>query len=158
MSLLWLMPTVTFRFHSATCYIRKNIRSIIIVCSLIQNEWVVCNGGEKAAYTNLPAGDYVFEVKSVYPDGTDSVVNTLAIRILPHWSQTIWFRLCVLLVILLITGYAVHRVRREQRRAKRELLLKHELHISNMEREQEKQIREEREASLPVWLMSCGLR
>ena len=110
-----------------------------------QNEWVVCNGGEKAAYTNLPAGDYVFEVKSVYPDGTDSVVNTLAIRILPHWSQTIWFRLCVLLVILLITGYAVHRVRREQRRAKRELLLKHELHISNMEREQEKQIREERE-------------
>ena len=96
-----------------------------------QNEWVVCNGGEKAAYTNLPAGDYVFEVKSVYPDGTDSVVNTLAIRILPHWSQTIWFRLCVLLVILLITGYAVHRVRREQRRAKRELLLKHELHISN---------------------------
>ena len=51
---------------------------------------------KKAAYTNLPAGDYVFEVKSVYPDGTDSVVNTLAIRILPHWSQTIWFRLCVL--------------------------------------------------------------
>lgn len=45
----------------------------------------------------------------------------------------------------MITGYAVHRVRREQRRAKRELLLKHELHISNMEREQEKQIREERE-------------
>lgn len=64
---------------------------------------------KKLLNTNLPAGDYVFEVKSVYPDGTDSVVNTLAIRILPHWSQTIWFRLCVLLVILLITGYAVHR-------------------------------------------------
>ncbi len=157
MSLLWLMPTVTFRFHSATCYIRKNIKYNYRLLPY-QNEWVVCNGGEKAAYTNLPAGDYVFEVKSVYPDGTDSVVNTLAIRILPHWSQTIWFRLCVLLVILLITGYAVHRVRREQRRAKRELLLKHELHISNMEREQEKQIREERRTSLPVWLMSCGLR
>lgn len=110
-----------------------------------QNEWVVCDGGEKAAYTNLPAGNYVFEVKSVYPDGTDSVVNRLAIRILPHWSQTIWFRLCMLLIICLIIGYAVHRVRREQQRAKRELLLKHELYISNMEREQEKLIREERE-------------
>ena len=110
-----------------------------------QNEWVICNGGEKASYTNLPAGDYVFEVRSIYPDGTDSVVNTLAIRILPHWSQTVWFRLCVFLIMILIVGYATHRIRREQRRAKRELLLKHELHIANMEREQEKQIREERE-------------
>lgn len=110
-----------------------------------QNKWVICNGGEKAAYTNLPAGDYIFEVKSVYPDGSNSAVNTLTIRILPHWSQTIWFRLCVLFVILLMTGYAVYRVRLEQRRVKRELLLKHELHISNIEREKEKQIREERE-------------
>lgn len=110
-----------------------------------QNDWVVCDGGEKASYTNLSAGEYVFEVKSIYPDGTDSVVNALNIRILPHWSQTVWFRLCILVIILMIIGYAIHRVRREQRRAKRELLLKHELLLANMEREKEKQIREERE-------------
>jgi len=110
-----------------------------------QNEWVVCNGGEKASYTNLPAGDYVFEVKSVYADSSNNIVNMLAISIQPHWSQTIWFRLGVCMVLILITGYGIYRVRQEQRRAKRELLLKHELHISHIECEKEKQIREERE-------------
>lgn len=110
-----------------------------------QDEWVVSDEVDKASYTNLPAGDYVFEVKSIYPDNTDSIVNTLSIRILPHWSETVWFRLCILSILILITGYAVYRVRREQRRGKRELLLKHELLISNIEREKEKQIREERE-------------
>lgn len=110
-----------------------------------QNEWIACDGGDKAVYTNLPAGNYVFEVKSIYPDGTDSVVKTLSIRILPHWSQTVWFRLCLLLIAVLMTCYGVHRIRREQRRVKRELLLKHELFVSNIEREKEKQIREERE-------------
>lgn len=110
-----------------------------------QEEWITCNGGDKATYTNLPAGNYLFEVKSIYPDGTDSDMNILSVRILPHWSQTVWFRLCILLVIILMTCYGVYRIRREQRRAKRELLLKHELRISNLEREKEKQIREERE-------------
>lgn len=110
-----------------------------------QNEWIACDGGDKATYTNLPAGNYMFEVKSVYPDGTDSAVKVLPVRILPHWSQTVWFRLCLLLVAVLMTCYGVYRIRREQRRIKRELLLKHELFVSNMEREKEKQIREERE-------------
>lgn len=110
-----------------------------------QDKWIVCNGGDKASYTNLPAGNYVFEVKTIYPDGTNSVTNTLAIRILPHWSQTIGFRLCILLIAISIACYAIHRIRRGQRRVKRELLLKHELFVSNMEREKEKQIRKERE-------------
>lgn len=110
-----------------------------------QKEWVVCNGGDKASYTNLPAGEYVFEVKSIYPDGTDSVVNALPVCILPHWSQTVWFRLCLLALAILLTCYAVYRIRREHRRIKRELFLKHELLVSNVEREKEKQIREERE-------------
>lgn len=110
-----------------------------------QDEWMVSDKGDRASYTNLPAGDYVFEVKSIYPDNTDSIVNTLSIRILPHWSETVWFRLCILSMLILIAGYAVHRIHREQQRAKHELLLKHELLISNIEREKEKQIREERE-------------
>ncbi len=110
-----------------------------------QQEWIVCSGGDKASYTNLPTGEYVFEVKSIYPDGTDSVVNSLSIRILPHWHQTVWFRLCIFLLIMLLSWYVIYRIRREQRRVKRELLLKHELFVSNMERTKEKQIRVERE-------------
>lgn len=110
-----------------------------------QDEWVVCNGGEKASYTNLPAGDYTFEIKSIYPDGSDSIVNALTICILPHWSQTIWFRFGMCMTLLLITGYAIYRIRREQQRAKYDMLLKHELHISKIEREKEQQIRGERE-------------
>lgn len=40
-----------------------------IYCLLpLSNALVGFNDGEKAAYTNLPEGDYTFEVKSIYPD------------------------------------------------------------------------------------------
>ena len=37
-----------------------------------QPDWLVANGGEKVSYANLPAGDYVFEVTTIYPAGGGS--------------------------------------------------------------------------------------
>ncbi len=71
----------------------------------------------------MPAGDYVFEVKSVYPDGTDSVVNTLACVFFLTGARLSGFAcVCFFLVILLITGYAVFTVFVNSEGAKRELL------------------------------------
>lgn len=110
-----------------------------------QQHWLVSNDGGKASYTNLPEGEYTFEVKNIYPDGHSGPVTSLKIKILPHWSRTLFFRLFVLLVSLGIVAWLIRLVRIRQRRLEREMQMKHELLTLSMEREKEKQIRMERE-------------
>ena len=67
-----------------------------------QGNWLISDEGEKASYTNLPAGEYVFEVKNIHPNGQTGAVTSLKILILPHWSQTFAFRLFVSLLLFSI--------------------------------------------------------
>lgn len=110
-----------------------------------QTQWLVSNDGEKAAYTNLPEGDYTFEVKSIYPDGRNGKVTLLQIHILPHWSRTLPFRLLILLLLVGIVAYLIRLVKLRQRRMEHEMRMEHELLTVNLEREKERQIRMERE-------------
>lgn len=106
---------------------------------------MVSDGGEKASYTNLPAGDYVFEVKSIYPDGQTGPVTSLKIVILPHWSHTLYFRLFILALLLAGMAYMIRLMKLRQKRIEYEMQMKHELLTVNLEREKERQIRMERE-------------
>lgn len=110
-----------------------------------QKDWIVCNEGERISYTNLPQDVYAFEVRSLYPDGTDSETTTLTIRMLPPWNKTLWFRLLVIVFALFVVYYIIYRTQKRQKQIEQEALLKNELSIARLEREKEKEIREERE-------------
>lgn len=63
--------------------------------------WIFSKGDTRAFYTNLPAGDYVFEISASNNDGIWATkVAKLGFSVSPFFYQTIWFRL--LLVFLLI--------------------------------------------------------
>lgn len=109
-----------------------------------QPDWLVCVEGEKISYAHLPQGNYVFEVKSIFPDGTDGKTTSLRLTIRPHWSETGWFRLSMTGIFLLLAGYGYKRMKRKQARIASEERLKHELALANLEREKEKQINRER--------------
>lgn len=110
-----------------------------------QENWLVSNSGEKASYTNLPVGDYVFEVKNIYPNGQTGSLSSLKIVVLPHWTDTIAFRSLIILLLLAGIAYCIRLVRNRQKRLEREMQMKHELLTVSMEREKERQIRVERE-------------
>lgn len=114
-----------------------------------QEEWIVANEGEKIAYTNLPAGNYLFEVKSLFPEGErpkkEGEITTLPISIHPHWSQTLTFRMFIIVLILSVLYYFFDRMKRKRLRMEHEMRLEHELQAATQEREREKQVREERE-------------
>lgn len=110
-----------------------------------QKDWLVSDDGKKASYTNLPEGDYTFEIKNIYPDGRSGEITSLPIKILPHWSHTLVFRVLVFLLFIGATAFLIRWVRLRQRRLERELQMKHELLTVNLEREKEHQIRLERE-------------
>ncbi|MEM7038828.1 MAG: triple tyrosine motif-containing protein, partial [Bacteroidota bacterium] len=64
-----------------------------------------------ATYTNLPAGDYTFEVRATL-EGTDwsAAVRRLQISIAPPFWQTSWFFILVAISVLSL-AYLVHRLR-----------------------------------------------
>ena len=109
-----------------------------------QKDWIVSEAG-KVSFTNLSAGYYIFEVKTLFPNNTEGDVTALPITILPHWSQTVWFRLLLIFSGLFLVGYIFYSLLRRQRRFKKMIQLKHELTIANLERNAERHIREERE-------------
>lgn len=109
-----------------------------------QKDWIVSETG-KVSFTNLSAGYYVFEVKTLFPNNTEGDITALPITILPHWSQTVWFRLLLIFSVLFLVGYIFYSLLRRQRRFKKMIQLKHELTIANLERNAERHIREERE-------------
>ena len=109
-----------------------------------QKDWIVSEAG-KVSFTNLSAGYYIFEVKTLFPNNTEGDVTALPITILPHWSQTVWFRLLLIFSVLFLVGYIFYSLLRRQNRFKKMIQLKHELTIANLERNAERHIREERE-------------
>ena len=110
-----------------------------------QKNWITTDKEEKVAYHNLKAGLYNFEVQVLYPNGFISGLSQLEIEILPHWSETWWFRLLLLLLFLLFFLFVLHRLRLKQQRLRHELQLQHEVFAAQVERDKEKQMRMERE-------------
>lgn len=68
------------------------------------DKWIRSSGDNRAFYTNLPPGTYRFEVKATNNDGVwCEVPASFEFTVLPHFYQTVWFKIgCVLLAVLAI--------------------------------------------------------
>lgn len=65
--------------------------------------WIYSKGDNRAFYTNLPPGDYVFEVTASNNDGIWAKdVAKFSFSVAPFFYQTLWFKL---LVGLLLIGF-----------------------------------------------------
>ncbi|MBN2611463.1 MAG: response regulator [Bacteroidales bacterium] len=65
-----------------------------------------------ATYTNLKGGDYTFMVKAINKDGlSDELPYRLAIRIIPPFWETWWFRIiAVMTLVFMVLGYVRYRI------------------------------------------------
>ena len=122
----------------------KNLQKYSYRLYPYQQNWIVSESG-KASYTNLPPGVYTFEARALFPNNTEGSIASLPITIHPHWSQTILFRVLLWLITLLIISYICYYFWHRHHRFEKLMKLKHELAIAHMERNTERQIREERE-------------
>jgi signal transduction histidine kinase/ligand-binding sensor domain-containing protein len=75
--------------------------------------WVEAGRRRVAFYTNLPPGRYVFRVMACNNAGVwNEAGAALALRLKPHFYQTVWFYgLCGLLVVLLFWAGHLYHVR-----------------------------------------------
>jgi len=81
----------------------------------LDRDWNEVGSKRLASYTNLPAGSYVFRVKGTNNDGHwNEEGASIAIRIVPPFWASWWFRTIALLAIAWAVRYAL-RVQRERR-------------------------------------------
>jgi sensor histidine kinase YesM/ligand-binding sensor domain-containing protein len=86
-----------------------------------------------ANYTNVPGGDYVFELQAANNEGLwNKTIYTLPIHVATPYWLTWWFRIAML-VLLAVIVYAVYKYRVNQFRKKEKLKSDYEKKIANVE-------------------------
>lgn len=86
----------------------------------LNDQWIDLGNNRSASLVNIPAGDYLFQVKSTNADGVwvDNVTS-LSIHIAPVFGETIWAILLYTIIavgIMLVVVYIVIRITNLQRR------------------------------------------
>ncbi|MBX2841684.1 MAG: GHKL domain-containing protein, partial [Flammeovirgaceae bacterium] len=102
-------------------------------------DWQYVGVENKATYTNLDPGEYLFKVKASNNDGVwNNVGTSIKIVIIPPWWNTIWFQILVILFVIIFLGiFYFYRIEqfRKQRNNLEELVNSRtiELNIKNEE-------------------------
>ena len=95
---------VTFQFAAADYMNTEDIRYAYRLKGL-EEEWNDVGHGRSARYMNIPAGSYVFEVRSTDSDGVwlDNVTS-LQVTVRPWFRETVWAWLVYFLVAVFLIG------------------------------------------------------
>jgi LytS/YehU family sensor histidine kinase len=97
------------------------------------DEWKEVAGRNAANYTNVPPGDYTFQLQAANNEGIwNPKMLQLFVHVATPWWQTWWFRILALLVIAGIV-YWLYRFRIKQVRKKAQLKSQYEKKLANVE-------------------------
>lgn len=75
----------------------------------LENEWSAWSEKTERDFLNLPAGEYVFEVKAANEYGVESAPVQFAFRISPPWYASFWAKTVYFLLLLLGLGWVFRR-------------------------------------------------
>jgi len=96
-------------------------------------DWNEVEGSQFANYTNIPPGNYTFQLQAANNEGVWNPAGVeMPVQISTPWFQTWWFRIAVLLTV---TGmiYSLYRYRIGQIRKKEKLKTQYEKKLANVE-------------------------
>ncbi len=133
--------TIHFEFSSSVFGYQTNLEYSYRLRGFDDN-WFDWSKRTDKEYTNLPAGNYTFEVKVRNKLGNESPVSSYSFKILPPWYLTIWAKAFYFLLLCTL-AYALYKWQRkkfiaqEQKFEEEQNKIKyvHELEISKTESE-----------------------
>ena len=94
--------TISFEYSSLD-YTFPKFNNYAYMLEGFDQKWREVGTERKATYTNLPPGEYTFQVKSSNSDGNwSNELKTIEVIITPPFWDTVWFRISAVVVIFLI--------------------------------------------------------
>lgn len=110
----------------------------------VDKEWKMVSLADGLWFNRLAVGEYTLQVKLVFPDGEEGIVNEMSIVVESEWYHTVWvYIVYVLLVIALFYFFYFYSRKRDYRRQMnhdREIVLKENLRLEKVKLEQKKEI------------------
>lgn len=96
-------------------------------------------------YSNLSEGEYQFEVKAIFPDGTTSS-DEITFRVLPPWHRSTPAYICYVVLILLALWYVYRWDDVRVKRKKQQAVVEKDIELHEMEKEfEEEKTRQEKQ-------------
>lgn len=97
------------------------------------DDWKEVTGRRFATYTNVPGGDYLFQLQAANNEGLwNNKVLEFSIHVATAFWNTWWFRLATILAVG-FAGYSYYRYRIDQLRKKEKLKSDYEKKLANVE-------------------------
>jgi len=116
--------SITFYFRTLS-FINENYTSSEYYLSGFDKSWLKATDENQARYTNLPPGDYTFQVRGANALGFSSIGSAeFRVEILPPFYRTAWF-ICSSLILIGGLIYGGHRWRLRQ-------MQKHNAELENL--------------------------
>lgn len=102
----------------------------------LNKEWSVWSARTEKEYTNLPPGNYTFEVKVRNNFGKESAPDTYTLKILPPWYKSIWANIFYFIIACtaLYMLYALQKKKFKQQQEKHEAEQKRLQYIHELEK------------------------
>ena len=118
--ILELKPDESFVAFQYASLSHRDIPSLQYSYQLVglDEDWVVAGRNITASYTSLLPGDYVFKVRSTDENGRwMKAVETLTVRVLPHWWQSWWFVVaCALAAMGILYWFYIVYTKRQRKK------------------------------------------
>ncbi len=97
------------------------------------DNWTLASGRRFANYTNVPGGDYVFQLQAANSEGVwNEKILELPVHITTPFWFTWWFRIGVVLAVV-AAGWSLYRYRLNQLKKKQKLKSEYEKKLANVE-------------------------
>ena len=109
--------------YSAPVYAQQSNVQYSYLLSGFDANWSEWSKKSEKEYTNLPPGNYEFQVKAKNNLGNESTVKTYTFTVLPPWYQTNWAYLTYTLMI----GFIIYLIFSWQKQLFQEQQQKHEI-------------------------------
>ncbi|MEP7374495.1 MAG: histidine kinase [Chitinophagaceae bacterium] len=97
------------------------------------DDWTETSNTRLANYTNIPPGDYVFQLQAANNEGVwNKKMMELPVHIATPWWQTLWFRIIAIAAIAFL-AWCLYRYRVSQVRKKEQIRSQYEKKLANVE-------------------------
>ena len=128
------LNSIHFEFASTLFEHEKNTRFSYQLVGF-DDAWSEWTSKSEKDYTNLPHGEYTFNVKARTDVGNESAVVSYTFVILPAWYSTIWMKIACLVIFLLLIRLLIRWQKKKHIKEQERMSYLHQLELDRTEKE-----------------------